>query len=82
MVLNAKQAAEHLQCGIKHIRWLLETGRVKGGKIANQWRTTPEALDEFVLSGGEPITKFALERQQRHRPGRPRKAAGERKQVS
>jgi hypothetical protein len=75
MIMSLLEAADYLGCSEKHVRWLLNTGQVKGGKVANSWKTTQEALDAFVLSGGEPVTRTAMERRTLRRPGRPRKEA-------
>lgn len=71
MYMNVKQSAEYLGCSERYVRWLFDTGQIKAGKVANQWRTKAAEIDEFVLSGGEVMTKTAMER--RRKPGRPKK---------
>lgn len=79
--LKVQEAADYIGCGYKHMLWLLESGQIQAGKIANQWRTTKEAIDKFIMSGGEQITKSRAEQAQipvgtqaiRRGPGRPRK---------
>lgn len=79
--LKVKEACEYLGCGYDHMIWLLSTGQIRGGKISNQWRTTKDEIDRFVMSGGEQMTKTAADRNRapvgthmgKRRPGRPRK---------
>lgn len=60
--MTAKQAAEYLQCNIRHVQWLFGTGQLKGGKVANQWHTTKEEIDKFVLGGGETVNRTQFSR--------------------
>lgn len=80
--LKVKEACAYLGCGYDHMIWLLSTGQIRGGKVSNQWRTTKEEIDRFVMSGGETITRSQAQQQRipvgtqavKRRPGRPRKS--------
>ena len=61
-MMTAKQAAEYMQCNIRRVHWLLETGQIKGGKVANQWRTYQTEIDKFVLGGGETVNRSQFAR--------------------
>jgi len=82
--LKVKEACAYLGCGYEHMIWLLSTGQIRGGKVSNQWRTTKEEIDRFVMSGGETITRSRAKQQRipvgtqaiKRRPGRPRKSDG------
>ena len=41
----------------RHIRLLLEQGRIKGKKIGRDWVTTKEAVDEYLKLGVKPGPK-------------------------
>lgn len=81
--LNVQEAADYVGCGYKHMLWLFESGQIPAGKIANQWRTTTDAIDRFIMSGGESVTKSRAEQAGipvgtqavKRGPGRPRKCA-------
>ena len=82
--LNVQETADYIGCGYKHALWLLDSGQIPGGKIANQYRTTKDAIDRFIMSGGEAVTKTRAEQAQiqvgtqaiKRGPGRPRKSSG------
>jgi len=74
-VMNAREVAEYLRCNYRHALWLLSTGQITSWRMCNQWRTSREYVDRFLLSGGEQLHKAAVERVDANprKRGRPRK---------
>ena len=47
-IIGIKEAATHTRLSERHVRLLLETGKIKGKKVGHDWVTTRVYLDEYI----------------------------------
>jgi len=56
-VISIAEASSYSLLSKRHIRLLLEQGKIRGKKVGRDWVTTREALDEYLLLEVKPGPK-------------------------
>ena len=49
-IMGIKDAADYSGLSQRHVRLLLETGKIKGRKLGHDWVTLPEYVDAYLQS--------------------------------
>ena len=52
-ILTLREAARELRLSKETTAKLLRQGRLPGVRVGERWRVLPEALNEFLLRGGD-----------------------------
>lgn len=56
-LVNIEGASEYSKLSRRHIRLLLETGKITGKKIGRDWVTTKEEIDKYLATNPKPGPK-------------------------
>jgi excisionase family DNA binding protein len=56
-IISIAEAAAQSNLSSRHMRFLLEQGKIYGKKIGRDWITTKEAVDEYLNLGLKPGPK-------------------------
>ena len=47
-IIGIKEASQHSHLSERHVRLLLETGKIQGKKIGHDWVTTKQYVDSYI----------------------------------
>lgn len=47
-IIGIKEAAAYCRLSERHVRLLLETGKIRGKKVGHDWITTRMYLDKYI----------------------------------
>ena len=47
-IIGIKEAAKHSRLSERHVRLLLEQGKIRGKKVGHDWVTTRQYLDAYT----------------------------------
>ena len=56
-LISIEQAANYANLSKRHVRLLLETGKIKGKKISRDWITTIKEVDMYLDTNPKPGPK-------------------------